>query len=271
MRSYGTKSWLAPVIALALMACSDDGPAGPGGNGNPADQEFEWAGSVAAGQMIEIKGINGSISAAHAAGNQIEVLATKQGHGDDPANVDIEVLPHGDGVTICAVYPDVPGETPNECGPGLAGNMTTRDIDVEVTFIVRVPAGVRFVGRTIAGDVIATGLDADAYGHTVSGNVELSTSAMAEGATVSGSVSATLGEANPSRTLAFTTVSGDVTVRIPAATNARVQAATANGSVSSDFPLTRNLAGSWEGTLGNGGAMLLLSSVNGDVRLRRGS
>ncbi len=55
--------------------------------------------------------------------------------------MEIEVVTHAGGVTICAVYPEVPGELPNVCVPGSNSRMNTRDNDVEVTSWVVVPAG----------------------------------------------------------------------------------------------------------------------------------
>ena len=40
---------------------------------------------------------------------------------------------------VCAVYPSRNGQ-PNECKPGHGGRMNTRDNDVNVSFVVRVPA-----------------------------------------------------------------------------------------------------------------------------------
>jgi hypothetical protein len=67
------------------------------------------------------------------------VTATKRGRRSDPGSVRIEVVEHGEGVTICAVYPDVDGRR-NECRAGDGGHMSTRDNDVNVHFTVRVPA-----------------------------------------------------------------------------------------------------------------------------------
>jgi hypothetical protein len=260
---------VAPILAAALVACDDDdnGPAGPG----PGTSDFEWSGQVAQGLAIEIKGISGSISASLTSGSQVEVFATKEGQQSDPSTVTIEVVEHAGGVTICAVYPDVPGQPPNECAPGLEGNMSVQDNDVEVTFAVRVPAGVDFVGRTISGNVSAIGLQSDAFGYVVSGNVDLTTTEIAEGRTVSGSVDVTLGEANPGRDLEFATTSGSVTLRIPSDTNAEIRATVASGSLSSDFQLTETSPGIWEATLGSGGPTLSLSSVSGSVTLLSGS
>jgi hypothetical protein len=44
-------------------------------------------------------------------------VATKHGRRSDPAEVEIEVVEHAGGVTICAVYPS-PGSRPNECRQG---------------------------------------------------------------------------------------------------------------------------------------------------------
>jgi hypothetical protein len=258
----------ALFLAAAVAGCGndDDGPSGPG----PGTSDFEWSGQIAQGLAIEIKGISGSISASLASGNDVEVFATKEGQQSNPATVTIEVVEHAGGVTICAVYPDVAGEPPNECAPGLQGNMSNQGNDVEVTFAVLVPEGVSFVGRTVSGNVNATSLRSEAFAYIVSGSADIVTTTIAEASTVSGSIDVTLGDGDPPRDLSFTTVSGNVTLRIPASTNAEIRATFVTGSVSSDFPLTETLPGVWEATLGSGGNTLSLSTVSGSVALRSG-
>ncbi len=107
-------------------------------------EEFHWAGKVAAGAAVEIKGVNGGIVATGASAGDVEVTAVKKGRKSDPAEVKVEVVEHAGGVTICAVYPS--SGAPNECKPGEGGRMNVRDNDVNVEFRVKVPAGVRFVG-----------------------------------------------------------------------------------------------------------------------------
>src|SRR5438445_11702574 len=71
-----------------------------------AQGEFHWNGKVAPGKSIEIKGVNGDVRAvASSGGGDVEVSAVKHAHRSDPDDVKIEVVPHEDGVTICAVYP----------------------------------------------------------------------------------------------------------------------------------------------------------------------
>ncbi|MBT8478689.1 MAG: DUF4097 domain-containing protein [Gemmatimonadetes bacterium] len=257
----------ALVFAAALAACGDDDdPTGPG----PGDADFEWSGDVAQALAIEIKGISGSITASLAAGDQVEVFALKEGDQDDPSTVTIEVLQHAGGVTICSMYPDAAGQPPNVCAPGLDGQLSNNENDVEVTFSVRVPAGVDFVGRTVAGNVTASGLESDAFAYIVAGSADISTTTIAAAQTVSGNIDVTIGESDPDRDLVFSTVSGDVAVRVPADTNAGVRATFVTGTVSSDFPLTETSPGVWEATLGSGGNLLSLSTVTGSVALRSG-
>jgi len=68
-------------------------------------QDFSWKGRVATGKRLEVKGVNGDITAMFASGNEIEVTAEKRSRRSDPDEVEIRVIEHADGVTICAVYP----------------------------------------------------------------------------------------------------------------------------------------------------------------------
>ncbi len=263
MRNALTLSLAAAAIAVA--GCGDS--TGPGGV--PIDDE--WRGQMAAGDVLEIKGVNGGVIASAAAGTEAVVTTTRRGTQSDPATVTVEVVEHAGGVTICAVYPDVPGQAPNECLPGNQGTMNVQNNDVEVTFTVSVPAGVIFVGKTVNGGLTATSLASDAYLTTVNGSVSVSTTQLATALTVNGSVTAAIGLATPDEDLSFTAVNGPVAVTVPAAINAEVRAATANGSVTSDFTLNQFAPGDWRGTLGSGGRLLTLTTVNGDVTLSSGS
>src|SRR5205809_6334315 len=118
-----------------------------------AQHEFHWKGKVAPGKAIEIKGVNGDVRASAGSGD-VEVTAGKRARRSDPDEVKIEVVQHEDGVTICAVYPS-DGRRENTCEAGDDGHMSVRDNDVTVDFTVRVPAGVRFRGKTVNGEVEA--------------------------------------------------------------------------------------------------------------------
>jgi Toastrack DUF4097 len=236
-------------------------------------QDWEWQGSVARGDAIEIKGINGGIKASGTSGSQVTVTALKKGRHDDPSEVTIEVVEHSGGVTICAVYPDVKGKK-NECAPGDQGHLSSRDNDVSVQFTVQVPAGVKLVASTVNGDIEAGGLQAAARATTVNGDVKLSTSGEARATTVNGSIQASMGSADWNGTLSFNTVNGNITVSLPEGVSTDVSAATVNGSMNTDFPLTikgRFSTKSMHGTIGSGGRDLELETVNGSIHLKNGS
>ena len=232
--------------------------------------EFNWHQSLAAGKVIEIVGVNGSIEASGTKG-ELEVRAVKTSEKYDLADVQIEVVQHADGVTICAVYPSARGQA-NECRPGGKGRMNTRKNDVTVNWTVRVPEGVRLIGRTVNGHIAAHGLTAPAEAYTVNGPVTVETTSWATASTVNGSITARMGKADWSDDREFSTVNGSITIELPPNASMQVDAATVNGSMSTDFPLT--VRGKWgpqrmSGTIGQGGRSLSLSTVNGSLNLRR--
>jgi len=233
--------------------------------------DFQWRGTVLQGGAVEIKGVNGDVNAQAGTGTEVEVTAVKKGRRSDPESVRIEVVQHGDGVTICAMYPDVDGR-PNECRPGEGGRMNTRDNDVTVTFTVRVPTGVRFIGKSVNGDVTAKSLTGPVSLETVNGSAEFSTSSYGDASTVNGSIRGSMERADWTGQLEFATVNGSVTLDLPAEVHSDLRATTVNGDITTDFPLTvtgRINRRSLNGTIGNGGRSINIETVNGSVKLHR--
>lgn len=236
-------------------------------------QTWNWNKALAAGKRLEIKGVNGDVIATPAAGNQVEVVAHKSARRSNPDDVKIQVVEYDGGVTICAVYPTPRGASEeNECRAGEHGHMNTRNNDTQVDFEVRVPRGVEFAGRTVNGKVSATGMSAYTIATTVNGGVRITTSGLARASTVNGGVDVRMGAANWDGDLEFSTVNGDIVVAMADPLNADVSASTVNGSLSTDWPMT--ISGKWgprhmHGKIGSGGRDLDLSTVNGDIELRK--
>ena len=237
-----------------------------------ADQ-FRWAGRVAQGKSIEIKNINGDISAEPASGDELEVTAAKSARRGDVSQVEIKVVEHAGGVTICAVYPSDDPSSPNTCEPGRGkGHMNVRNNDVKVAFRIRLPAGVTLVGRTVNGEISALELGGNVESNTVNGSINISTSGYAQAATVNGDITARLRDANWPGSLDFKTVNGTINLDLPAATSSKVEASTLSGEIASDFPLTLLESTSRKhlsGTIGSGGRELSLKTVNGSIHLKR--
>ena len=239
--------------------------------GTAAAQDFQWHGSVQQGRAIEIKGVTGDVRAEPSGSNEVEVVAVKRGYRDDPNSVHVEVVPHSGGVTICAVYPSSDGR-PNQCLPGDEGRMRVQNNDVSVRFTVRVPSGVTLIGKTVNGEIEATHLNGDLALSTVNGSVTFSTTAGARASTVNGSIHGEMGRADWTDTLRMATVNGSITLTLPSALNTEVRASTVNGDISSDFPMTisgRISRRRVEGSIGGGGRVLALDTVNGSITLKR--
>jgi hypothetical protein len=242
------------------------------GSGPVASQDFEWTGSVERGQSIEIKGIVGSIQAVSTSGD-LEVIAVKYGRESQFADVTFEVVEHADGVTICAIYPPRRRSRPAECRPDMLEGVDIDDVDVEVEFEVRVPAGVGFIGKVIDGDIDVTGLTAEVRAMTVSGDITIETTDIAHATTVAGSIRVSMGSVDWDDDLAFTTVSGDIRLELSSAIDADVVLSTFSGDLESEFPLAMNSRGwvnmSMRGVIGQGGRELKLRTLSGDVTLAR--
>ena len=256
-----TRTRLALALAATLIATPVMG-----------QDTWNWNKVVPAGRTLEIKGVNGEITATGASGAEVQVVARKTSKKNDLASVKLQVVEHAGGVTICAVYPTPAGKAANECAPGRDGRMNTSNNDVKVDFEVRVPRGVKLVARTVNGAVRATGLTADAETYTVNGGVRVETTGLARASTVNGSIDAKMGRSNWTGTLEFSTVNGTVEVTMPGSVDAEVSASMVNGSFESDWPLT--VKGKWgpkkvNGTIGRGGRELELSTVNGNIELRQ--
>lgn len=236
----------------------------------PADA-FRWSGRVPEGGSLEVKGVNGTIFVEPADGGEALVVTEARGRRSDPATVRIDVVEHAEGVTLCAVYPSSDEGRENVCAPGTGGRMNTNRNDVEVEFRVRVPEGVTFVGHTVNGGIEVVDLTSDVRATTVNGDVDVSTTGSAEAETVNGSIDVTMGAAPPDGGLTLETVNGSIELDLPDDVDAELDASWLNGGLESDLPILltgRMGRRNARGTLGDGGPLLELSTVNGSIRIR---
>jgi hypothetical protein len=240
-------------------------------------QDFRWSGRLAAGKAIEVATVVGDVRALPSSGNTVEAVAEMRG-----TTLPVRVVEHEDGVTLCVVYPTSGGRGRMDAGDHCSHNGNLRE-PPRVDFTVRVPAGVRFVGRTVQGDVRTESLRSPVRASTVSGAIDVRTSEEAQASSVSGDVRVSMGRLPRSGTLRFSTVSGDVRLTLPSNAGAQLRLNTLSGEIDSEFPLTVTARGSRNGgsrvrvgqkveaTLGRGGPTIDINTVSGDVELNRGS
>jgi len=241
--------------------------------------EFRWNGPVAPGQTVAIKGVNGSITAEASTGNEVEVIAVKTSRKSDVNSVQMKVVQHSGGVTICALYPSPSGDF-QDCASDSSevirstSNHRIENNDVQVNFTVKIPARVGFIGKTINGEISATSLSGNVITRTINGGIRISTTGYAEATTINGEISARLGDAAWPTPLNFKTINGAINLDLPQNLSTDVDAETMNGQINSDFPINlttlkdrRHL----RGRIGAGGRELVLKTLNGSINLRLAS
>lgn len=219
----------------------------------PVQEEMRWQGWAPAGQAVEINNVHGNVRAEQASSDEIEVIALKRGPGD-PDRVSIQVVEHKGGVTICAEYPNANAGHPFDCRPSHGGGFRVVSASgrethirwenggggdvllngVRVDFLVRLPKGVRFIGRTVDGEISKHLFDQDVEAHNVRGDVSF--------------------EMNP-------------------AAGADLRAETATGELDSEFPLAihldRNRGLSASAHFGHSHRLVHLKTATGNIRLQR--
>ena len=242
------------------------------------DDRVEWIGRLEPGKILEVKGIMGSVRATLASGPTTEVVAQKRGRSRDFDEIEIEVVEESDGVTICVMFVWWErGRDPCDHEDGdWDDRRGRRSMDVQVDFEVRLAAGVELVASTVSGDVDVEDVRSDVTASAVNGDLYVSTTGTAWANTVSGSMEIHMGDLGQDD-LSFHTVSGDITLWLPAWLDAEVRFSSLSGDLRSDFDMdvTNRRKRRWigsriHGVIGDGGQRITLNTVSGDVRLRRG-
>jgi hypothetical protein len=268
------RGWIPGAVCLAVISLVAGAPAQAQGEKRTvfAPDDFHWQGNLKAGQMLEVVNTNGEIAANRASGDAARVAGIPGGDDDDH-ELFIEVVEYADGVTVCAVYAKekAPGRchrggVSSESGNGFHGHRA------KINFDVQVPHGVLFHALTTNGAVHCVNLGSVVEAATTNGNVEVSTSEWASAKTTNGSVRVAMGNAKWGGKLELMTTNGSVDVTLPASAEFNVDAATSNGAIHSDFPIT--IQGTFgpktlSGTVGGGGRELKVATTNGGIELKK--
>lgn len=263
------------VSAAAVLALGVATP--PSANAQrTAERDFTWSGKIPQGRWITVHNLNGTVEVSAASGDKVEVTATKHVRRGDPDYVRFEVRKYGaagQDVSICALW----GENSDCDEDGYHGRNNSgrgsRDNEVWVEFQVRVPKGVKVGAHSVNGEVRVQDVDAEVEAESVNGSVTVSTlSGPVNASTVNGSVRASMGKFDLNSDLRFSSVNGTVIAEFADDINAEVELSTVNGRFLTDYPVT--ISGRIDpkrlrATLGRGGPRIHMSTVNGNVELRK--
>ena len=237
------------------------------GHGRNVGSEWHYHVKMKPTQRVWIRNTNGPIDVVGGNSDSLEVHVEKSWRTSDPDMVQIVPVQTELGVTICAVWE----ARETRCNDGGDYHMNgVRKNDVAVRFTVVVPKGVRIDASTVNGGLQIEHVSAPVVANTVNGRVAVSTSSgPVQAGTVNGSIEANM-QALSNGDVRLTTVNGSVMAGLPKRIDAQIDAETVNGRVESDLPLkisgkmsTRHL----HGTMGNGGALLKLMTVNGSITI----
>lgn len=151
-----------------------------------------------------------------------------------------------------------------------AGDITIHSVEGDLT--VTGSSG-RLDANGTEGGVTVVGFDGEVYAGSIDGDIELEAvdASAVEGKTVDGDVIYD-GSIRDGGRYKLTTHDGDVTVTIPAGTNATIEVATFDGEFEADFPIQITGAqGSrkFSFVIGDGSARLELHSFDGNIELLR--
>ncbi|MFI6104294.1 DUF4097 family beta strand repeat-containing protein [Streptomyces sp. NPDC051310] len=173
-----------------------------------------------------------------------------------PAGADVEVGVVGAGAVVS----------------GIRGRVEVRGVSGDTT-LVGLPGPVR--AQTVSGSVEAQAVAGDLRFQSVSGDLTVieGTGSSVRADTVTGDMVIDLEPADGSTDIRLTTVSGEVAIRLPHPADARVEANTTSGAVSTAFEDLR-VDGQWgaksiKGTLGAGTGTLRATTVSGSIALLR--
>jgi DUF4097 and DUF4098 domain-containing protein YvlB len=217
--------------------------------------------TLKAGGYLSLENINGDVTIEGWKKNEVSIVAVKSGKTKDidrikvSVEVDkyegkdwIHVSTHYDIFSLNSGRVDYTIKVPSGA---ILEDIELVNGNVKVTGVT----GYLSLG-TVNGSITASGMTGNAWVETVNGNLDLSFDKMSSGQSVD-----------------LESVNGVVILRIPADSNAQVDAETLNGNVSSDFGLTVE-KGEWvgrsmEGLVGSGGARISIETVNGNIEIKK--
>ena len=278
-------------VLIALMAAAIVPAASAQEVGRNAET-WTWDGRVESGKWFRLSSVNGPVTIEASSDNMVHVRAEKVVRRGDVTDVAFQVIQSDGNVRICALWRrDQCDEDGMRSRRGRDDDDNNDRRDVQVRFMVKVPAGVRVGAGTVNGEMRVRDVTSDVKASTVNGRLEVSNvggevdastvngsvrvttrNGPVDASTVNGDIDVRMSALTRSGDMNFHTVNGSVTVELPESLDARVSIGTMHGSISSDFPV--QLSGRFgprhaEGTIGRGGREIEVETVNGSVELRK--
>jgi serine/threonine protein kinase len=227
-------------------------------------QDFTRILPLTADGRVSLENVNGHTEISGWDRNEVAIQAVKHGKpGERIEATQIEVNAQSDRISIRAKQ--------SSSRSGAKGD------EVDVDYTVRVPRNARLATISnvngqiringVAGDIEASNVNGETQVAGAAGNLKLSTA--------NGRIEAELVSLGRDQTVSFKSVNGRIGITLPARADADVTASSVSGDIHSEFSaltVKKNfpLGGDLKGTLGQGGARVKATTVNGGIHFRRG-
>ncbi len=241
-------------------------------------QDFQKSYRLAQGSRVSIKNISGDVIVKGYDGEAVVVTGYKEGRDRD--QVSVEDLSDGSRVEVKVRYPERCNCDASVRFEVKVPRMINLDYDAfsSVSGDVEVSEAMGTIrAKSVSGNVNVKEVAGTIHANSVSGDVAVEEASGAVSAkSTSGNVRVDLRRlegANANR-MEFGSVSGNVEVKLPGSIGAEVEMSTMSGHLETDFPITIEKrefgpGRSARGRVGDGSRTLKLSSVSGNVYLRR--
>ncbi len=240
---------------------------------DPFQQDFHETLPLSAQGRFHLDNVNGRIEIAGWDRNEVVIRALK--HGKTEESVETTEIRVDASPNEISIHTEEP---PNKTG--LSGIWSWfengENNKATVDYAIQVPRQARLANvSSVNGQVEIDNVGGDIEASTVNGQLKVQGAAGSLNlSTVNGRIETELVSLGGSQSVSLTTVNGAIEATLPVNADAEVTADTVNGGMSSDFPewvvkkefpLSKHL----KGTLGNGGATVKASTVNGSIHFQR--
>ena len=266
MNRLNRKLYLPVLAAAAVLAAGCDyHHERRASNAHRATITRNWPAAGIA--QVKVFEVSGSISVEAAPGNEISLLASAEG------DLDVKKGVENDGLFVTEIVGDtlrIGRKSEKKRGWNI-GFLWGKD-DVEIDYVLKVPASIALDVSTVNGRIATRGTEGATEASTVNGTIDIETSGTHElqATTVNGRVKAKFTkDFNGAR---FKSVNGGVEASLPTNASFTVNLSQVNGDFEASFPLSiHSNPGSRRvsGEVNGGRHELKITTVNGDVELAR--
>jgi hypothetical protein len=265
-------------LPLVVAAC---------GRREGTSETITWSGPLAPGVEFALRNRNGSVTVEEGTADSATLVLTVRRRSRGTESPRLQVLQSGRGVIACVLYPGMTDCTADGYGNGADARGEDESQGIEVSSVLRLPAGHRLDLRTGNGAVRVNVASTGARVETDNGSLRIhKVTGPLDAITTNGSVrlydcvgAITVGTDNGSVRLYADTIGGDVNVKtsngsitawLRPGVDAALALSSSNGSTTLDLPgnVTAKTRSSLDAILGRGTHKVVLVSSNAAITVK---